>query len=46
MPKLHVSFGSNSFIDVEANNTSDLAEIVDRSIKKFFPDTTYSAHDF
>ena len=36
MVKLHVNFDSGSSIEVEALNVEELAEVVNRTIKKFF----------
>jgi len=42
MVKVKVTFGSNSSIEAEANNPTQLAEIVDRYIQKFYPNTIYN----
>lgn len=42
MVKLHVKFGPDSSIEVEAMNVDELAVVVNRTIKKFFARTDLS----
>ena len=44
--KVKVTFASDRTIEAEAMNTDELGEIIDRTIKKFFPDTTWANQDF
>ena len=46
MPTVKITFGTEKHIEVEALNTDEIAEIIDRTTRKFFPDTTWASTDF
>lgn len=45
MVSLKVNFGSENSIEVDAMNEDELARIVNRATKKFFPHTKWTDND-